>query len=207
MATDKWIVVQNHLGQQFPIAADSINQFLVRWPYSLAALTNQSWVEAMGIDLGSNTVQTNHIDVYEGTDRSLVQPTYRSVLPTNRVVTTIDPTFQRLMNAFDITAQNQLYGWAYPIPPGGNGIPGSLYVVGNALSRGPLQLGIPGNNMAAVVPDNAGNLTISQVTRGTPALARKGDFLFLTPVSLNPKTLILAQLVLYKKIPLSQFSP
>src|SRR5712671_612480 len=66
MANEKWVVVQNHEGQQFPIAADSINQFLIRWPYSINALTNQSWVEAIGLDMGSNTVQTNHIDVCEG---------------------------------------------------------------------------------------------------------------------------------------------
>jgi len=206
-ATDKWIVVQNHDGQQFPIAADSINQFLVRWPYAISALSPQSWVEAIGMDLGSNTVQTQHIDVYEGADRTLVQPTLRSVLPTNRVVTTIDPTFQRMMNAFDIAAQNSLYGWAYPINPGGNGIPGQLYVVGNAVNRGPLQLGVPGNNVATVLPDNAGNMTISQVTRGSASLARKGDLVFLNPVDLTPKSLVLAQMVLYKKIPLSQFSP
>src|SRR3954451_1041348 len=45
MANERWIVVQNHEGQQFPIAAESINQFLVRWPTNFESLTNQSWVE------------------------------------------------------------------------------------------------------------------------------------------------------------------
>src|SRR5690349_17489363 len=73
-ANDRWIVVQNHEGQQFPIAAESINQFLVRWPTSFNALTPQSWVETTGDDVGSMTLRTTHVDVYEGTDRSLVQP-------------------------------------------------------------------------------------------------------------------------------------
>lgn len=207
MANDRWIVVQNSDGQQFPISAASINQFLVRWPTTFAALTPASWVEAMGADFGSQTLSTSHIDVYEGADRTLVQPTYKSTLPANRVVTTIDPTYQRMMNAWDIVAQNQLYGWAYPITPGGNGIPGQLYAVGNFLAGNPIRLGVPGNNVITVLPDSAGNMSISQVTRGSASMAAKGDYVFLTPVSLNQKTLVLAQMVLYKKIPLSQFTP
>lgn len=204
-ANERWIVIQNHQGQQFPISADSINQFLIRWPTTFAALTPQSWVEAIGVDIGSNTLRTGHVDVYEGADRNLVQPTYRSVLPTNAVVTTIDPTFNRMMNAFDIASQNMLYGWAYPINPGGNGIPGQLYVVGNAVRINPLQLGTPGNNFATVLPDDSGIISITQVSRGTASFAEKGDFAFLTPVDLTAKSLVLAQLVLYKKIPMSQF--
>src|SRR4051794_36633203 len=33
-ATSRWIVIQNHQGQQFPIAVDDIQEFLIRWPYS-----------------------------------------------------------------------------------------------------------------------------------------------------------------------------
>src|SRR5215213_7621901 len=58
MANERWPVVQNNQGQQFPVAADSIQQFLVRWPATLKDLTNQSWVEATGIDAGSMTVRT-----------------------------------------------------------------------------------------------------------------------------------------------------
>src|SRR4051812_12826321 len=65
-ANERWIVVQNNQGQQFPVSADSINQFLVRWPSTLNALTHQSWVEATGTDAGSMTVRTSHVDVYEG---------------------------------------------------------------------------------------------------------------------------------------------
>ena len=34
--------------------------------------------------------------------------------PNNAVVTTVDPGFNRFMNAWDYAGQNQLYGWAYP---------------------------------------------------------------------------------------------
>src|SRR5215218_3959773 len=194
MANERWLVVQNNQGQQFPIAAETIQQFLVRWPTTLSALTNQSWIEATGTDAGSMTVRTAHIDVYEGADRSLVQPTYRSVLDFNRVVTTIDPSFQRMMNAFDVAGQNTLYGWAYPINPGEDGIPGQFYVVGNALQVNPVRVGVPGNNVVTILPEGGDNLSVSQVTRGTPSLAQNGDYVFLTPVDRNAKSLVLSQL-------------
>jgi len=206
-ANQRWIVVQNSDGQQFPIAADSIDQFLVRWPITLNALTPASWVEVTGDDLGSMSIRTTHIDVYEGTDKTLVEPTYKSLLPFNREVTTIDPTYQRMMNTFDIASQIRLYGWAYPIQPGGNGIPGQLYAVGNVLQADPLRIGVPGDNFVSIFPADGGNMTMSQVTRGTPSFAQSGDSVFLTTLDRNAKTLVLSQLVLYKKIPFREFSP
>ena len=206
MANEKWIVIQNHLGQQFPVALDSVNQFLIRWPTNLGALTNTSMIEAIGSDLGSNTLQTTHLDVFEGSDQTLVSAGYNSILPYTRAVTTIDPGFNRFMNAFDISAQNQLYGWAYPINPTLN-IPSQLHVVGNAINLSPIRLGIPGNNFATIVPGGGGNLTMTQVTRGSFSFAKKGDIAFLMPTQVNPRSLVLSQLVVYKKIPRSQFVP
>lgn len=206
MANNRWMVVQNHQGQQFPIASDAVSQFLVRWPTTLNALTNQSVIEAIGPDLGSNTLRTDHVDVFEGADRDLVSPTYTSLLPNNRLVTTVDPGFNRFMNAFDIGSQNLLYGWAYPVNPGETGIPARLHVVGPAIETNPLRIAIPGNNFATVVPDQGG-MTLTQLTRGTVALAEKGDLVFLMPLNMTPRTVALSQLVLYKKIPLSQFRP
>src|SRR5271168_2349924 len=34
-ATARWIVIQNHSGQQYPISTDDIGEFLVRWPANL----------------------------------------------------------------------------------------------------------------------------------------------------------------------------
>ena len=121
--TTRWLVIQNHVGQQFPLSIDDIQEFLIRWPTTPDTLNQQSVVEAVGQDVGSNTVRTNHVDVFVGPDRNLVAPTYNSVLPNNMVVTTLDPGFNRFMNAFDVAGQNMLYGWAYPVAPGLGGIP------------------------------------------------------------------------------------
>ena len=205
MANARWIVIQNHQGQQFPVAMDEVAQFLIRWPSALTTLTNESVVEAIGLDLGSNTMRTEHVDVFEGSDRSLVNPLYVRVLPNNRVDTAVDPGFNRFMNAFDIGSQNLLYGWAYPVNPDGGGIPLRLHVVGNVIGNNPLRLGVPGNNQAIVLPSEAGGLTVTQMTRGNSSFAEKGDLVFLMPTALTPRSVALSQLVLYKKIPFRQF--
>jgi len=206
-ATPRWLVIQNHAGQQFPVAIEDITEFLIRWPSSLDALKEGSLVEAVGQNVGSNTIRTSHIDVFEGTDRTLVTPTYNDILPNNMVVTTVDPGFNRFMNAFDVAGQNMLYGWAYPVAPGLTGIPSRLHVVGSPVDTSPLRLAIPGNNLATVIPDNAGRLTVSQVTRGSSTFARKGDYAFLLPLQTTARGLAVSQLILYKQVPLQQFNP
>ena len=93
-ATPRWLVIQNHTGQQYPIALEDIGEFLVRWPSSLDQHGAESMVEAVGNDLGSNVVEVTHVDVFEGNDRTLVAPTYNSVLANNMPVTAIDPGVQ-----------------------------------------------------------------------------------------------------------------
>src|SRR3954469_10905826 len=47
-ANSKWLVVQNEQGQQFPVAADLIGQFLIRWPAASSDLSPAILVEAIG---------------------------------------------------------------------------------------------------------------------------------------------------------------
>jgi len=206
--TDRWIVLQNHAGEQFPIAVDDIEEFLIRWPSGVDQISAQSLVEAVGPSAGSNIVSVGHVDHFEGADRTLVSPTYNEILPNNMVVTTIDPGFNRYMNAWDYGGQNMLYGWAYPVMPGagGNGNPSRLHVVGNLLNRQPLQIGLPGNNLATIIPDQTNQITVTQVTQGSTRFTRKGDYAFLMPREAKPRGLWVSQLVLYKTIPLRQFN-
>jgi hypothetical protein len=205
--TSRWIVIQNHNGQQFPIALDDIGEFLVRWPISLDVLTNEAAVEAVGQDLGNNVVQSEHVDVFLGADRTLVSPTYNSLLPNNSIVTTLDPGFYRYMSPWDYGGQNLLFGWAYPVAPVSIGLPTRLHVVGTAINRLPLQLGIPGNNVATVVPFPGQGISATQVTRGNINFVRKGDYAFMMPQQIGQRGLILSQFVLYKAIGIRQFNP
>ena len=120
-------------------------------PASLDLIAPGTVVEALGQDVGQNTLRTDHIDLFEGTDRTLVQPTFVSILPDNRVVA-IDPGFDRFLNGFNIGAQSLLYGWAYPVetfPGTANGTLGRLHVVGNAIGGNAfLRVSIHGTNFA-----------------------------------------------------------
>jgi hypothetical protein len=203
--TPRWLVVQNHSGQQYPIAFEDIGEFLARWPSGVDALGPQSVVEAIGRDVGSNTVEVSHVDVFEGGDRSLVQPTYNNLLTSNAIVTAIDPGFNRFMNGWDYQGQSQLYGWAFPTTMGGSMPPVRLHVVGTVIQRVPLQVSLPGNNFATVVGGGNLQFTMSQVTRGTMAMARKGDYVFMMPQQINPRGVVVSQLVLYKSMPYAAF--
>ncbi len=209
-ATNRWIVIQNHAGQQFPIAIEDIGQFLIRWPTSIDALTVASLVEAYGFDIGSNTLETAHIDVYEGEDQILVRPGYDRTLPGNVNLPTISPVYAQIYNSIMSTwgypGQLTLYGWAYPVAPGGGGgLPVRAHIVGAAIDRVPLRIALPGNNAATIIAGRNEAFTITQVTRGEPRFARKGDYAFLMPAGVKPSGIVVSQLVLYKKIPRRMF--
>ncbi len=211
-ATDRWLVVQNHAGQQFPIALADINQFLIRWPYSLDSLGAQSLVETYGRDMGSNTIESAHIDVYEGEDRGLVAPTYSRVLPQNANLPTVNPVttsiYNSIMNSWGYPGQLTLYGWAYPVAPNGAAqVPIRVHVVGAPIDRNPLRVALPGNNGAGIVPGRNVQFSVTQVTRGSMRLVRKGDFAFMTPIGIKPSGIVLSQLLIYKNIPLVRFNP
>ena len=138
----------------------------------MSRISDLSLVEAVGSDLGSNVVEVEHVDVFEGTDRTLVAPTYNSLLPNNAIVTTVDPGFNRFMNAWDYGGQNQALRMGVPDRTGSNGIPIRLHVVGSVVAARAASLTIPGNNFATVVAGDNVKFTVSQVTRGrstTPA--------------------------------------
>jgi len=206
LANNRWIVIQNQQGQQFPISTQKVQQFLIRWPTSPNALTPSSVIEAIGLDTGSNTVRTDHIDVFEGPAQSLVTPKLQSLLANNRAVTTIDPAYNRSINAFDVGEQYSMYGWAFPIAPGGQGTGARLHAIGTVAGLNPLRLNVPGNNIATILPA-AGTMSMTQVTLGAPSYVKKGDLAFIMPISVEPRSLVLSQLVIYKRMPFSQYIP
>lgn len=210
-ATDRWIVVQNHAGQQFPIALADIGQFLIRWPSSIDMLGAESLIEAYGRDVGSNTLETAHIDVYEGQDRNMVTPTWSRVLPQNANLPTVNPVttsiYNSIMSSWGFPGQLTLYGWAYPVAPSGGGqVPIPLHLVGTPIGRDPLRVALPGNNAAGIVPGQNVQFSVTQVTRGSMQYVRRGDFAFMTPVGVKRSGIVVSQLLLYKNIPFNRFN-
>lgn len=194
--TNRWLVLENEQGQQFPVAFDSIGLFVMRWPTSPSRIAPTALIEVTGLDIGSQRVQTSHVDVYDGTARNMVTPAYLPVVGYGRVLT-----------PFDWEEQNNLgINYHYSMLPGEERMPARLHVVGPPASTFPLTIGIPGNTAVAVVPMPSG-LTMTQITEGAPSFVQPGDMAFVSPLPMGstPRSLALSQLVVYKSMPMDQF--
>jgi hypothetical protein len=192
--TPPWVVIQNQAGQEFPISVDQIGQFLVRWPYSTDSMTNRSVIEVTGPESASNTVIAEHIDVYEGADQNLVSPALNNLYGFNRSLT-----------PFDVD-QQQSYGTVYFMTPEEYNLPSRTHIVGNAIFDGSGSVKVSAGQNWYTIQPSANGMSVSQVTRGRINDAKSGDLVYLLPVGMAPKSLMVSQLVLYKKVPLNQFA-
>ena len=192
-ANAKWMVVQNRARASSSRSrpTSSASSWSAGRPIS-RDLSPQVLVEAIGPEMGSMTIQTNHIDLFVGSDMALVKPGYVSVLPINRPATAIDPTYQRYMNAFDIAAQNTVYTWVYPTSPCQRN-PGPDARRGQCGQRDSRSAWVcPAITSSPCSRRPRGSCTVTQVTMGSLSFAKKGDAAFLTPVQGNevsPKSL------------------
>lgn len=193
--TDRWLVLEDEQGRQFPVNVDAIQLFMMRWPTSLERIGADALIEVTGLNLGSNQVQADHLDVFTGSARNLVVPTVQHIIGLGRVLTPFD--FER-MNTFGIN-------WQYNLMPGEEQLPRRLHVVAPPVQLVPLQLAAGGNNVVTVVPA-AGGLTMTQVTPGSFGLVRPGDLAYCVAnleVS-TARSLALPRLVIYKTVPPDQ---
>ena len=172
--TSRWIVIQNHSGQQYPIAADDIGEFLVRWPTSLDALGPQSMVEAVGRDVGSNVVEVSHVDVFRGS---------RSSASSRRPTTAAPQQRRRHRRRPGVQSADERVGLRRPEHALRLGLSESGRVLRNSHSHPrrrhshpahstPAEL--PGNNFATVVAGENLQFTMSQVTRGSIDIRPQG---------------------------------
>jgi hypothetical protein len=95
-----------------------------------------------------------------------------------------------------------IFGPVYILPPQEANIPRHMHVVGFAVGNAPLQVSQGGNVVFAIDWN-----TITEVTRGTPAVVRPGDVAFCMVDGWNGRTLRLEEMVIYKPMPIDQFAP
>jgi hypothetical protein len=193
-ASPKWIVLQNDRGFQYPVSVPDIGLFLMRWPITVDRIKADALIEANGIDQGSNRLQTNHVDVYQGAARDLVRPAMFS------------PSMVQILPNVSIQA-NLFQNMYQPMFGAANGPlmtnprPSQMQIVGPMVNIVPpgIQLGLGNNNWATVVPANpAGGLSMSLVTMGLSSQLKRGDLVFYLADTAAPKGLVLLQLVVYK---------
>lgn len=206
-ATDTWLVLRNREGQQFPVAFDAINLFVIRWPTTVDRISPLALIEVTGRNVQSNRIQTDQVDVFEGAAQQLVTPGLQ--VQSNRGYA---------VNTFDFTYNADAYGAPFPgleNPIQGNqwSPAGPMHLVGPLLNRVPLMVGFPlqtglaaSSNSFLILPSPAG-IHLSQVTLGSPSLVQAGDIVYFVADSARPRSLTLVQLVVYKGMPLDQFAP
>lgn len=199
--TPKWIVIQNREGQQFPISTDAINLFVLRWPTTPDRLTGASLIEATGLDQASNTMRTDHVDVFDGPARSLVRPNYVSQGTAGMLFNNYNVQVNYQFNLFQ--PLQGVGGGPLQLNPGGSN--GWMHVVGPAVGVNPLRLGVGGNVEVAVLGLVTDLPAMFQVTAGSSSFLRPGDLVFALPRGANVKSLVLDQLVGYKSMPIDQF--
>jgi len=181
-----WLVLQDGEGRQYPVWTDSITLFLIRWPTTLAQVEPGSLAEVTGVDLGTNLIGAEHADIYEGKATNLVTPTVQNLVGFNRVIT-----------AYDVDQMNT-YGARYFLLPGEEQIPSRTHIVGQVVGSNPLQISAGGNLSLGVV-SGPGGMSVSRITPGTPGLVQRGDLVYFMADEATPKSLVLSELVVYKK--------
>jgi hypothetical protein len=194
--TNKWLVIQNERGQQYPVSYDAINLFFIRWPTTPARVSPGALLEATGMDNGSMQVTTNHVDVYEGDARRLVTPTFFRINSAGRVNRGLD-------YIFDFPVYGEPFpGIAPPIQGGLPVQPPALHVVGPLAGVDPVRISTGGGNPVTVIP--AGDdFSMTQITPGSLSYLRPGDTVYFVATGILPKTLALSQLVAYKRAPMN----
>jgi hypothetical protein len=87
-------------------------------------------------------------------------------------------------------------------------LPSRTHIVGNFVNdgSGSVRVAATGQNWYTVQP-SANGMSVTQVTRGNISFAKRGDLVYFLPDNVTPRSVVVSQLVLYKKIPLNRFQP
>jgi len=193
--TNKWLVIQNQKGQQFPVAIDKIGLFLIRWPTKIDEVDEGTMIEANGQELGTTEVLTDHIDVFAGTAAELVRPGFAS-----------QSTFSAMANNFQIQTNLQfnLFQPFYGVgsAPIVTGEMGWARVAAPLAGLDPVRVVLQGNSIVTIRTTE--NCTVTSVTPGSSSVLRKGDLVYFVPSEPTPKSYNLAQLVGYKNVPMNR---
>ena len=193
--TNKWLVLQDDKDREYPVAFDSIRTFVVRRPMSPDAIPDGALVETTGPEAGGSALSTDHVDVYEGASRSLVSPIFLYVNASGRIITPLEFTY-------NIDAYGDPFpGLGNPIQGGVLSGPNRVHLVAPVISRAPLLVGLMNNQRFGILPPQSGVMTATSITPGRPDLVKPGDLAYFYATGMGPRSLALAQLVIYKTGP------
>lgn len=191
---DRWLVVEDDAGKQYPVAlaADNIDLFLIRWPITLDLLGPDCTIEASGINGENSIVVAPHADVFRGANQAMVVPTFQPV---------VEPRV--FMNPYNIMMMN-IFGPVYMLPAPDQVQPRQMHVVGPWIQNAGLTPAIQqgGNSIYYIAADS-----MTEVTPGNPLHVAPGDLAFCLIDDWNGRTLRLRELIVYKSMPTAMFAP
>ncbi|MFO0959638.1 MAG: hypothetical protein U0800_19755 [Isosphaeraceae bacterium] len=192
--SDRWLIVEDESGKQYPVALapNNLDLFLIRWPITLDRLGPDCLIEASGINGENSVVLAPHADVYRGANQGMVNPTFQPVF---------EPRV--FMDPYNIMMMN-IFGPVYMLPAPDQVRPRQMHVVGPWMQNNGLTPVIQQQGNAAYFI-SADSMT--EVTPGNPLLIRPGDLAFCLIDNWNGRTLRLQELVIYKSMPTDMFVP
>lgn len=191
--TPKWIVLQTADGRQYPVAADSLGRFIVRWPIQPSMVSPTALVEVEGASPSVNVILTDNVEVYEGAARGFVTPSF--LTPTDAgILRQYDATY-----TFGFDSMNQFWSM-YPSQPAVamQNMPLMTYMVAPVVNIMPLMLGTPANQILRVAPANGRSYNMTRIVVGTLDQLRQGDLVYAVPQTATPKGMGLEVMIVYK---------
>lgn len=191
--TPKWIVLQTADGRQYPVSADSLGRFIVRWPILPSMVSSTALVEIEGSSPTVNLILTENVEVYEGAARNFVTPSF--LTPTDGgILRQYDATY-----TFGFDSMNQFWSM-YPSQPAVamQNVPLMTYMVAPVANIVPLMLGTPSNQILRVAPANGQSYNLTRIVVGSVDQLRQGDLVYAVPQAATPKSMGLSVLIVYK---------
>lgn len=191
--TPKWIVLQTADGRQYPVSADAMGRFIVRWPILPTMVSSTALVEIEGSSPSVNLILANNVEVYEGAARNFVQPSF--LTPTDAgILRQYDATY-----TFGFDSMNQFWSM-YPSQPAVamQNVPLMTYIVAPVVNIVPLMLGTPSNQVLRVAPANGQSYNLTRIVVGSMDQLRQGDLVYAVPQAATPKSMGLSVLIVFK---------
>lgn len=190
-ATPQWLVVQNAIGQQFPLSIQAADRgFMIRQPIALQDVPLGAIAEVLGLEGDNGGVITDHIDFYEGALAQNATPTSQLILGNGQPTDELSISYQ-LAN-----------GFLFPILGDDGTLPTRRQVVAPVINLQPLQLARAGNRAHTVLGGPQGLLlTRLAFQQGSFAGVVPGDLVFMVPSSVAPytaRTINPSQMVIYR---------
>jgi len=193
--TPGWLVLQDSLGRQYPLAATAAGLYTIRALVGPGQIPPNSLAMVFGTELPNSMIGADHVDLLEGPLRLGARPGFERVLANGLsqeefAILNASPLLRPLLAPSPILAL---------APPSFN------FLVGPLVSAAPVQVASPGSNQIFTIVANNRPPRIFRVNRvaGDFKPIAVGDLVYVVPAprqALSPRTLVPSEITVYKNL-------